>query len=243
MNKKLVVIALIIVLASVGLAAADEAGVITLNINNSSNSQININASNSTINGQTNYTDSQANENITLNNSTLTLNVNGQNITISSQGNNTLVVTTQNQTVALNPTSQPLLSVSFLGSEPATNALVSGNGTVQYDFNVTVNVPTSMNFPFGVNATHTELNLALLPLVDKYDLVTNTYATGNANGNVNGTANGTGTITSALWIDEPIVSGINTFSLFSYQQLSAVQTEALTNDLFNAFTSAMNGTA
>ena len=181
MNKKLVVIALIIVLASVGLVAADEAGIITLNISNSSNSQVNVNASNSTINGQTNYTDSQANENITLNNSTLTLNVNGQNITISSQGNS-LVVTTQNQTVALNPNPQPLLSVSFLGSQPTTtNSIVSGNGTIEYDFNVTVNVPTGMNYPFGVNVTHSELSRALLPLVDKYNLVVNNF---NGNGNI-----------------------------------------------------------
>jgi hypothetical protein len=228
MNKKLVVIALIIVLASVGLVAADEAGIITLNISNSSNSQVNVNASNSTINGQTNYTDSQANENITLNNSTLTLNVNGQNITISSQGNS-LVVTTQNQTVALNPNPQPLLSVSFLGSQPSTHA-IAGNGTLEYDFNVTVNVPTGMNYPFGVNVTHSELSRALLPLVDKYNLVVNNY-------------NGNGNITSALWVDMPIVDGMNTFSLFSYQQLNAAQTESLTNDLFNAFTLAMNGNA
>jgi hypothetical protein len=230
MNKKLVVIALIIVLASVGFVAADEAGVITININNNSKGQVNLNVSNSTIQGQTNYTVSQANENITLNNSTLTLNVNGQNITISSQGNS-LVVTTQNQTVALNPNPQPLLSVSFLGSQPTTtNSIVSGNGTIEYDFNVTVNVPTSMNYPFGVNVTHSELSRALLPLVDKYNLVVNNY-------------NGNGNITSALWVDMPIVDGMNTFSLFSYQQLNAAQTESLTNDLFNAFTLAMNGSA
>ena len=163
MNKKLVVIALIIVLASVGLVAADEAGIITLNIINSSNSQVNVNVSNSTIQGQTNYTDSQANENITLTNSTLTLNVNGQNITISSQGNN-LVVTTQNQTVALNPNPQPLLSVSFLGSQPTTHAIVSGNGTIEYDFNVTVNVPTGMNYPFGVNVTSFRVKPRIAPL-------------------------------------------------------------------------------
>jgi len=155
--------------------------------------------------------------------------VNGQNITISSQGNS-LVVTTQNQTVALNPNPQPLLSVSFLGSQPTTHSIVSGNGTIEYDFNVTVNVPTGMNYPFGVNVTHSELSRALLPLVDKYNLVVNNY-------------NGNGNITSALWVDMPIVDGMNTFSLFSYQQLNAAQTESLTNDLFNAFTLAMNGSA
>ena len=228
MKRRFIVIILIIVLACVGLVAADEAGIITLNIINSSNSQVSVNVSNSTIQGQTNFTNSQASENITLTNSTLTLNVNGQNITISSQGGN-IVINTQNQTVSLNP--RPLLSVSFLGSQPTTtNSIVSGNGTIEYDFNVTVNVPTSMNYPFGVNVTHSELSRALLPLVDKYNLVVNNY-------------NGNGNITSALWVDMPIVDGMNTFSLFSYQQLNTAQTESLTNDLYNAFTLAMNGSA
>lgn len=210
-----------------GLVAADEAGIITLNIINSSNSQVSVNVSNSTIQGQTNFTNSQASENITLTNSTLTLNVNGQNITISSQGGN-IVINTQNQTVSLNP--RPLLSVSFLGSQPTTHAIVSGNGTIEYDFNVTVNVPTGMNYPFGVNATSSKISQALLPLVDKYNLVTNNY-------------NGNGNITSAQWVDMPIVDGMNTFSLFSYEQLTSTQVQALTNDLFNAFTLAMNGSA
>jgi hypothetical protein len=128
--------------------------------------------------------------------------------------------------------------VSFLASEPTSNKnpAFAGNGSIEYDFNVTVSVPTSMNFPFGVNATHNELNLALLPLVDRYNLVTMNYPNGNGNGT-------TGTTTSALWIDEPIVSGMNNFSLFSYEQLNATQMEAFTNDLFNAFTLAMNGSA
>jgi hypothetical protein len=227
MKRRFIVIILIIVLACVGLVAADEAGIITLNIINSSNSQVSVNVSNSTIQGQTNFTNSQASENITLTNSTLTLNVNGQNITISSQGGN-IVINTQNQTVSLNP--RPLLSVSFLGSQPTTHAIVSGNGTIEYDFNVTVNVPTGMNYPFGVNATSSKISQALLPLVDKYNLVTNNY-------------NGNGNITSAQWVDMPIVDGMNTFSLFSYEQLTSTQVQALTNDLFNAFTLAMNGSA
>ena len=97
-----------------------------------------------------------------------------------------------------------------------------------------------MNYPFGVNATHSELNLALLPLVDKYNLVTHSYPNGDVIGNE---TSGNGAITSASWIDEPIVSGMNTFSLFSYEQLNATQIDSLTNDLFNAFSSAMNGTA
>jgi hypothetical protein len=238
MKKRLIIIALIAVLACVGLVAADEAGIISINIVNSSNSKVGVNVSNSTIQAQTNFTNSQAWENITLTNSTLTLNVNGQNITISSHSGN-IVVSTQNQTVAANPNSPPFLSVSFLASEPTTqNSALAGNGSIEYDFNVTVSVPTSMNFPFGVNATHTELNHALLPLIDKYDLVTMNYP--NENGNGTGT---TGTIKSALWIDEPIVSGMNNFSLFSYEQLNATQIEAFTNDLFNAFTLAMNGSA
>jgi len=70
----------------------------------------------------------------------------------------------------------------------------------------------------------------LLPLVDQYDLVTSNF-------------NGNGNITSALWVDKPIVDGMNTFCLFSYQQLNSTQIEALTNDLFNAFTLAMDGNA
>lgn len=229
MKRRFIVIILIIVLACVGLVAADEAGIITLNIINSSNSQVSVNVSNSTIQGQTNFTNSQASENITLTNSTLTLNVNGQNITISSQGGN-IVINTQNQTVSLNPNPRPLLSVSFLGSQPTTHAIVSSNGTIEYDFNVTVNVPTGMNYPFGLNATSSKISQALLPLVDKYNLVANNY-------------NGNGNITSAQWVDMPIVDGMNTFSLFSYEQLTSTQVQALTNDLFNAFTLAMNGSA
>jgi len=236
MKKRFIIIALIAVLASVGVVAADEAGIISINIVNSSNSKVGLNVLNSTIQAQTNFTNSQAWENVTLTNSTLTLNVNGQNVTISSHSGN-IVVSTQNQTVAVNPNSPPILSVSFLASEPTStrNPAFAGNGSIEYDFNVTVSVPTSMNFPFGVNATHAELNLALLPLVDRYNLVTMKYPNGNGNG--------TGTTTSALWIDEPIVSGMNDFSLFSYEQLSAIQVETFTNDLFNAFTLAMNGSA
>jgi len=229
MKKKLLVIALVIVLATVSLVAADETGIITFNIINSSDTQVGINVSNSTIEGQTNYTNSQAMENITLTNSTLTLNVNGQNITISSQGGN-LSINTQNQTVASNPNPRPLLTVSFLGSQPTTHSIVSANGTIEYDFNITVSIPTSMNYPFGVNATSSQVSQALLPLVDKYNLVVNNF-------------NGNGNITSALWVDKPIVDGMNTFCLFSYDQFNSTQVGALTNDLFNAFTLAMNGNA
>jgi len=237
MKKRFIIIALIALLTCVGFVAADEAGIISINIFNSSNSQVGVNVLNSTIQAQTNFTNSQAWENITLTNSTLTLDVNGQNVTISSHNGN-IVINTQNQTVAVNPNSTPLLSVSFLTSEPTStqkSSFLTGNDSIEYDFNVTVSVPTSMNFPFGVNATHSELNLALLPLIDKYNLVTQNYATG--------LVNGTGTVTSALWIDEPIVSGMNDFSLFSYEQLNATQIEAFTNDLFDAFTLAMNGSA
>lgn len=229
LNKKLLAVALAIVFATVSLVAADEAGIVTFNILNSSNSQVNLNISNSTVQGQTNYTDSQATENITLTNSTLTLNVNGQNKTISSQGDN-LVVSTQNQSVTVNSYPRPLLTVAFLGSQPATHSIISTNGTIEYDFNITVSVPTSMNYPFGVNATSPQISQALLPLVDKYNLVANNF-------------NGRGNITSAQWVDKPIVDGMNTFGLFSYEQLNATQVESLTNDLFNAFAAAMNGTA
>jgi hypothetical protein len=87
-RKFVLVIAIIIVFATVGLVAADEAGIFTINIFNSPNSQIYTDISNSTIQGQTNYTNSNALENITLTNSTLTLNINGQNITITAQGDN-----------------------------------------------------------------------------------------------------------------------------------------------------------
>ena len=131
MKKKLLVIALIIVLATVGLVAADETGIITLNIINSSNSQVGVNVLNSTIQAQTNFTNSQAWENITLTNSTLTLNVNGQNITISSQDGN-IVINTQNQTVSVNSNPAPLVSVSFLSSEPISPAYqtVGGSGSI-----------------------------------------------------------------------------------------------------------------
>jgi hypothetical protein len=106
LKKKLLVTALIIVLASVSFVAADEAGVITFNIFNSSDSQVNVNVSNSTVQDQIIYTNSQATQNITLNNSTLTLNINGQNITIISQDGN-LVVLTPNQTSASSSNQRP----------------------------------------------------------------------------------------------------------------------------------------
>jgi hypothetical protein len=80
LSKRRVILAVVVVLvlASLGLVAADEAGVFTVNIFNSPNSQLTTNISNSTVQGQTNYTNSQAVENITLTNSTLTLNINGK---------------------------------------------------------------------------------------------------------------------------------------------------------------------
>ena len=100
LKKKRIILALavILVLASVGLVAADEAGIFTINIFNSPNPTNHATEiSNSTIQGQTNYTNSQAVENITLANSTLTLNVNGQNITITDQGDN-ITINSPNQT-------------------------------------------------------------------------------------------------------------------------------------------------
>jgi hypothetical protein len=156
---------------------------------------------------------------------TLTLNVNGQNITISSPGGN-LVINSQNQTVVINPNSAPVLSVSFLRSQPTKFRGLTGNSSLEYDFNVTVTVPPNMNCPFGVNANSTEESRALLPLVDRYNLVTNNYIFN-------------GTLPSADWVDRPIVNGMNTFSLFSHKQFNANQIDAMTNDLFNAFTLAM----
>ena len=228
LKKLILLIAVIIVLATVGLVVADEAGIFTINIFNSPNGQINTDISNSTIQGQTNYTNSQAYQNITLTNSTLTLNINGQNVTITSEGTG-LVITGPNQNSTTTPNPKPTLSVVFLKSGPNQhNIIVSDNTTIQYDFNITVNVPTSMNYPFGKNATHEKISQALAPLATKYNLVTNNY-------------NGNGTITSAQWVDTPIVDGENTFSLFSYNALSADQIKSLTMDLFNAFTIAMQG--
>jgi hypothetical protein len=59
-RRFVLIIALIVVLTTVGLVAADEAGIFTINIFNSSNSQIYADISNSTIQGQTNYTNSNA---------------------------------------------------------------------------------------------------------------------------------------------------------------------------------------
>jgi hypothetical protein len=226
-KKLILVIAIIAVLASVGLVAADEAGIVTINIFNSPNSQINTTISNSTIQGETNYTNSQAYQNITLTNSTLTLNVNGQNVTISSDGNG-LIVTGPNQNSTVTPNPEPTLSVVFLNSGSHQHSVIlSGNTTtIQYDFNITVNVPTSFNYPFGKSASHEKINQALLPLVTKYNLVTNSYHDNETN---------------VQWMNFQVVDGENTFSLFSYNVLSIEQLNSLTIDLFNAFTIAMQG--
>jgi hypothetical protein len=229
-RKFVIVIALIAVFTTVGLVAADEAGIFTINIFNSPNSQIYTDISNSTIQGQTNYTNSNALENITLTNSTLTLNINGQNITITSQGDN-LTINAPNQTETPNPNSNntPLLSVSFLSSGGDQGSIMSGNATHQYNFNVTVGVPTSMNFPWGKNVTHEALGKALMPLVSEYNLATRTDFQNGTNATV------------ASWIDMPIVGGENRFSLFSQDNLTNDQIQSLTVDLYKAFSLAMSG--
>jgi stringent starvation protein B len=170
-KKLILIVALVAVLATVSVVAADEAGIITINISNNPNSQLNTEISNSTIQGHTNYTNSNAQENITLTNSTLTITVNGQNITMTSQGDN-LTITTPNQptkTATPTPTpTTPLLTVNFLDSNNGKGSPIMGNASYAYDFNVTVGVPTSMNFPWGKNVTHDALNKALMPLIDKY---------------------------------------------------------------------------
>ena len=220
----------VIVLATASLVAAEETGIFTINIFNSPNSQIHTEISNSTIQGQTNYTNSNAIENITLTNSTLILNVNGQNITITSQGDN-LTLTAPNQTETPSPNSNnvPLLSVSFLSSGGDQGSIFSGNATKQYNFNVTVGVPTSMNFPWGKNVTHEALGKALMPLVSEYNLATRqNFQNGS-------------TITVASWVDMQIVGGENRFSLFSQDNLTNKQIQSLTVDLYNAFSLAMSG--
>ena len=227
-------------MATVSLVAADEAGIVTINIFNSPNSQIYTDISNSTIEGQTNYTNSQAVENVTLTNSTLTLNLNGQNITITDQGGN-ITIDAPNQTPTSPPTpsptinpptptptatptitasSQPLLSVTFIKFGPNHSPI--GNGT-QYDFNVTVSVPSSLNYPWGKNVTHEKLGQTLIPLASKYNLSTSNY---------NGFA-------TAKWQNMVVVAGENTFSLWSNDLLTLDQIQSLTSDLYDAFYSVI----
>ncbi len=229
-RKFVLVITLIVVFIAVGLVAADEAGIFTINIFNSPNSQIYTDISNSIIQGHTNYTDSNALENIILTNSTLTLNINGQNITITSQGDN-LTINAPNQTATPNSNLNitPLLSVSFLGIGGDQGSIMSGNATHQYNFNVTVGVPTSMNFPLGKNVTHESLDNALMPLVSKFNLATRTEFQNGSN------------VMVASWIDMPIVGGENRFCLFSQDNLTNEQIQSLTVDLINAFSLAMSG--
>lgn len=231
LKKTIALVAAVIVLATVSFVAANEAGIFTINIFNSPNSQIQTEISNSTVQGQTNYTNSNAVENITLSNSTLTINVNGQNITITDQGNNIVVGSpSQNVTVGSgsSATSAPQapLTVTFLQTGPNKHSIITGNATYyEYDFNVTVNVPTSMNYPFGKSVTHDRLNQALAPLVSQYNLATQNYSG----------------IATAAWVNMVVVDGENNFSLFSYDQLTFNQTQLLTHDLFNVFTIAMQG--
>ena len=251
MKKKRAVLAFafIVVFAFVGLVAADQAGISNINVFNSPSTQLRTEITNSTIQGQTNYTNSQAVENITLTNSTLTLNINGQNITITDQGSN-ITINSPNQTptpistptpipapttnptptstVTATPTPTPtatpapaaLLSVTFIGYGPNHSPI--GNGT-QYDFNVTVNTPTSLNYPWGKNVTHDKLDQALIPLSAKYNLVTSSSSG----------------FTTAAWQNMVVVAGENTFSLWSNTPLTQDQIQSLTTDLYNAFTNAM----
>jgi hypothetical protein len=243
-KRAILVFALIIVLTTVGLVAAEEAGIFTINIFNSPNSQIHTDISNSTIEGQTNYTNSQAVENITLTNSTLTININGENLTITEQDGN-MTIDRPNQTPAPSPSSNPtptsthtptatatsaptstvtitptsgIVSVTFISSGP--NRSPVGNGT-QYDFNVTVGIPTSLNYPFGKNITHDILGQALMPLATKYNLTTRN----------------TGNVTTGAWQNMVVVAGENTFSLWSTIPLTLDQRQNLTTDLQNMFTS------
>jgi hypothetical protein len=170
---------------------------------------------------------------VTLTNSTLTLNVNGQNITITDQGGN-ITINSPNQTPTATPTinptptamptptatPQPLLSVTFIKYGPNHSPI--GNGT-QYDFNVTVSAPTSLNYPWGKNVTHEKLGQALIPLASKYNLATSNY-------------NG---FTTAAWQNMVVVDGENTFSLWSSTTLTQDQIQSLTSDLSDAFSTAM----
>ncbi len=227
MKKRSIAIVLIfIIIAVLSVVAANEAGIITINIFNSSSSQVYTNISNSTIEGQTNFTNSQAAQNITLTNSTLTLNINGQNITIYSQGDK-LIISSQGQSMIINP---DLLYVAFIKSQSNQHG-VFANAAIQYDFNITVTVPTSMNFLFGRNVTHSALNNVLMPLADRYNLQTRNET------------DGTSTTKVVMWTAMPIVNGENLFSLFSNETLSNDQIQSLTNDLYNAFTVAMSGKA
>jgi hypothetical protein len=238
MKKKRAILAFafIVVFASVGLVAADQASIFNIIIFNSPSTQLHTDITNSTIEGQTNYTNSQAVENITLTNSTLTLNINGQNITITDKGDN-ITINSPNQTPTSTPTptatatpvptatptatpGPALLSVTFISYGPNQSPI--GNGT-QYDFNVTVNAPTSLNYPWGKNVTHDKLGQALIPLATKYNLVTSNSSD----------------FTTAAWQNMAVVDGENTFSLWSNTPLTNDQIQSLTTDLYNAFTTAM----
>jgi hypothetical protein len=239
-NRIILASAFIIILASVSIVTADEAGIVTINIFNSPSTQLHTDILNSTIEGQINYTNSQAIENVTLTNSTLTLNVNGQNITVTDQGGN-ITINSPNQTptptpiptsaptmnptptVTPTPTATPrsLLSVTFIKYGP--NHSPVGNGT-QYDFDVIVSVPTSFNYPWGKNVTHEKLGQALIPLASKYNL-----ATRNDNGFI-----------TAAWQNMVVVDGENIFSLWSSETLTPDQIQSLTSDLYDAFFTAMN---
>ena len=86
-----------------------------------------------------------------------------------------------------------------------------------------------MNFPFGKAVTHDVLSNALLPLVSKYNLATQTVPR-----NVT-------TVASAQWVNMQVAGGENRFSLFSQDNLTNEQIQALTADLYNAFNLAMSG--
>jgi hypothetical protein len=119
----------------------------------------------------------------------------------------------------------PPLSVSFIKSISEQEKVP---GAIQYDFKVKVNVPSSMNFPFGKQASVTAIHRALKPLLDKYDLVTDDYEDFDSTG------------ITAAWSYIYTVDGESTFSLYSYETFSYTQIESLTNDLLDALTVAMD---
>jgi hypothetical protein len=75
----------------------------------------------------------------------------------------------------------------------------------------------------GKNVTFEKLDQALIPLADKYNLVTS-----NSSG-----------FTTAAWQNMVVVDGENVFSLWSNTPLTNDQIQNLTTDLYGAFATAM----
>jgi hypothetical protein len=70
------------------------------------------------------------------------------------------------------PPPPPMLTLTFDKSRSAPpNLIIMGETDIEYDFNVTVTVLTSMNFPLGENVNSSVLNHALKPLLGKYNLL------------------------------------------------------------------------